>query len=59
MRALLHEAYLRLFGNPQAQFVDRSHFLSLAARVMRQVLVDYARASDTETQRGRIGPASR
>jgi len=42
--ALLNEAYLRLFGRQLPQFSDRSHFLGVAARVMRQVLVDYARA---------------
>jgi RNA polymerase sigma factor (TIGR02999 family) len=42
--ALLHEAYLRLFGGELPQFNDRAHFLGIAARVMRQLLVDYARA---------------
>jgi len=42
--ALLNEAYLRLFGNQAPQFSDRAHFLGIAARVMRQVLVDHARA---------------
>ncbi len=30
--ALVHEAYLKLCGNPQQQFADRSHFLAVAAR---------------------------
>jgi len=42
--ALLNEAYLRLFGSQLPEFRDRAHFLGIAARVMRQVLVDYARA---------------
>lgn len=50
--ALVHEAYLRLCGTPQQQFADRSHFLAVAARVMRQVLVDYARARATQKRRG-------
>jgi len=41
--ALVHEAYLKLHAAPQAQSVDRVHFLSLAARAMRQILVDHAR----------------
>jgi RNA polymerase sigma factor (TIGR02999 family) len=41
--ALVHEAYLKLCGNPHQQFADRIHFLAVASRVMRQVLVDYAR----------------
>ena len=42
--ALLKEAFLRLFGGASPQFSDRAHFLGIAARLMRQVLVDYARA---------------
>ena len=42
--ALINEAYLRLFGNQNPAFADRAHFLGIAARVMRQVLVDHARA---------------
>jgi RNA polymerase sigma-70 factor (ECF subfamily) len=41
--ALLNEAYLRLFGGQVPQVADRAHFLGIAARIMRQVLVDYAR----------------
>ena len=41
--ALLNEAFLRLFGRQLPDFSDRAHFLGVAARVMRQVLVDYAR----------------
>jgi RNA polymerase sigma factor (TIGR02999 family) len=42
--ALLNEAFLRLFGRQLPEFSDRAHFLGVAARVMRQVLVDHARA---------------
>jgi RNA polymerase sigma-70 factor (ECF subfamily) len=41
--ALLHEAFLRLFTGPAPAFADRAHFLGIAARVMRQILVDHAR----------------
>jgi RNA polymerase sigma factor (TIGR02999 family) len=41
--ALLNEAFLRLFGGTSPQFSDRAHFLGISARIMRQVLVDYAR----------------
>jgi RNA polymerase sigma factor (TIGR02999 family) len=41
--ALVHEAYLRLVHNHQASAADRPHFLALAARAMRSILVDYAR----------------
>jgi RNA polymerase sigma-70 factor (ECF subfamily) len=42
--ALVHEAYLRLAGARRLDASDRPKLLSLAARVMRQVLVDHARA---------------
>jgi RNA polymerase sigma factor (TIGR02999 family) len=41
--ALVHEAYLRLAGLNQIRLQDRTHFLSMAARVTRQALVDEAR----------------
>jgi RNA polymerase sigma factor (TIGR02999 family) len=42
--ALVHEVWIKLFepGNPD--FADRRHFLAVSSRVMRQVLVDHARA---------------
>jgi RNA polymerase sigma factor (TIGR02999 family) len=40
---LVHEAYLKLAGGP-VRAADRTHFLAIAARAMRQVLVDHARA---------------
>jgi RNA polymerase sigma factor (TIGR02999 family) len=42
--ALINEAFLRIFGNTVPDFHDRAHFLGIVSRVMRQVLVDYARA---------------
>lgn len=42
--ALVNEAYLRLAGSADLRITDRKHFLALAARVMRQVLVEHARA---------------
>lgn len=46
--ALVHEAYLKMMGDQQRGFADRLHFLAVASRVMRQVLVDYARARATK-----------
>jgi len=43
--ALVNEAYLKLFDHGQPQFADRAHFLAVMSRVMRQVLIDHARAS--------------
>lgn len=42
--ALVHEAYIRLVGIHSARFRDRAHFLAMASRVMRRLLVDHARA---------------
>jgi RNA polymerase sigma factor (TIGR02999 family) len=42
--ALVHEAYLRLFGGTVPTFANRAHFLAIAARSMRQILVERARA---------------
>ncbi len=42
--ALVHEAYLRLVGPSPVHFADRAHFFAVAARVMRHILVDHARA---------------
>jgi RNA polymerase sigma factor (TIGR02999 family) len=50
--ALVHEAYLKLIGENRPRFADRAHFLAVASRVMRQVLVDYARARDTKKRAG-------
>ena len=41
--ALVHEAYLRLVDQTQAQWADRAQFYAIAAHVMRRVLVDHAR----------------
>jgi RNA polymerase sigma factor (TIGR02999 family) len=41
--ALVHEVYLRLVDVDRLTFENRAHFFALAARLMRQILVDYAR----------------
>ena len=41
--ALVNEAYLRLIGLDAPQWESRTHFFAIAARLMREVLVDYAR----------------
>lgn len=41
--ALVNEAYLRLVNIRNVQWQDRAHFLAVGARVMRRILVDYAR----------------
>ena len=41
--ALVHEAYLRLAKREKMRFENRAHFFAVLARIMRQILVDYAR----------------
>ena len=41
--ALVHEAYLRLVDQSNPRWEDRSHFYGVAARLMRQILVEHAR----------------
>ena len=41
--ALVHEAWLRLVGNGEAKFANRSHFFAVAAEAMRRILIDKAR----------------
>jgi RNA polymerase sigma factor (TIGR02999 family) len=46
--ALVHEAYLRFRKSENLTIADRNHFMALAARVMRRILVDRARARQAE-----------
>lgn len=50
--ALVHEAYLRLIDVDRIDWSGRSHFLAFAARTMRRVLVDHARARDADKRAG-------
>jgi len=45
--AVVHEAYLHLVNQATANWQDRVHFFAVAARVIRNVLIDYARARAT------------
>ncbi len=49
--ALVHEAYIRLVDQTRVHWQDRTHFFAVAAKIMRRILVDYARAR----QRARRG----
>src|SRR5215213_7992485 len=42
--ALVHEAYLRLVGGEPVEWQSRAHFFGVAAKAMRSILVDHARA---------------
>ena len=50
--ALVNEAYMKLVGSPGADWRDRAHFVAIAARAMRQVLVDHARRRDAAKRGG-------
>jgi RNA polymerase sigma factor (TIGR02999 family) len=52
--ALVHEAYMRLVGQSKPNCQSRAHFLSIASRVMRQILVDHARKHNAGKRDGGI-----
>jgi len=54
--SLVHEAYLRLAKPESLALNDRRHFFSVAARVMRQVAVDDARARTADKRGGGVAP---
>jgi len=53
---LVHEAYIRLVDAPSVDLPDRAHFLALASQVMRNLLVDRARARAAEKRGGGMIP---
>jgi RNA polymerase sigma factor (TIGR02999 family) len=52
--SLVHEVYLRLLDQRRVDWQDRLHFLRIAARVMRRVLVDHCRARLTQKRGGAL-----
>ena len=52
--ALVHEAYLKLVDQDQIDWKNSLHFRSVAARAMRRVLVDHARARNAEKRGGKL-----
>lgn len=53
--ALVHEAYFKLVDLRRARFRDRAHFLAMASRVMRRLLIDHARARRAARRGGGAG----
>jgi RNA polymerase sigma-70 factor, ECF subfamily len=49
---LVHEAFLKLLGNPVNTYTDRRHFFAVAAIVMRQILINHARGRAAEKRGG-------
>ena len=52
--ALIHEAYVRMIEQEMPSWLNRAHFFGVAARLMRQILVDYARARNADKRGGGV-----
>lgn len=50
--ALVHEAYLRLVDQTAPQWVNRPHFMAVAATAMRQIMLDYAKRKNRAKREG-------
>src|SRR6185295_20058169 len=50
--ALVHEAWIRIVPNAAREVNGRGHFMAIAARAMRQILVEHARARDSRKRGG-------
>lgn len=56
--ALINEAYLRLIDAKRVRWQDRAHFFGVAARLMRQILVDFARERGYQKRGGAVRQVS-
>jgi RNA polymerase sigma factor (TIGR02999 family) len=56
--AIVHEAYLKLFDQKNAEWESQAHFLSVASKAMRHILVDYARRRKAEKRGGNVSRVS-
>jgi len=56
--ALVHEAYLRLIGQKNLSWQNRAHFFGIAARVMRQILVNHALNRNADKRGGHLHKVS-
>ena len=50
--ALVHEAYQRLIGQNEIDWQSRAHFFGVSARLMREILIEYARAKNRQKRGG-------
>ncbi|WP_138429526.1 sigma-70 family RNA polymerase sigma factor [Fodinibius saliphilus] len=50
---LVHETYLKMIDQSKINFTDKSHFLAISSRCMRQILIDYARKKTAEKRGGK------
>ena len=51
---LVHEAYLKLVDSASANWADRGHFFAVAAKAMRQIIIDYARQASRKKRGGSV-----
>ena len=51
--ALVHEVYMRIADQTASTWKDKAHFLGIAARVMRQILVDHSRRKNAKKRSGK------
>jgi RNA polymerase sigma factor (TIGR02999 family) len=51
---LVHEAYLKLVDSAHANWTDRGHFFAVAAKAMRQIIIDYARWASRKKRGGGV-----
>lgn len=56
--ALVNEVYLRMIAVSEVQWQNRAHFFAIAARVMRQILVDFARRHQASQRGGTVQQVS-
>ena len=56
--ALVNEAYLRLIDTSRVNWQDRTHFFAIAARLMRRILVDFARSKNSLKRGGELQEVS-
>jgi len=52
--SLLHEAFMDMAGREQARFADRARFMAYAAKVMRTLIIDYARGRKAQKRGGQF-----
>jgi RNA polymerase sigma factor (TIGR02999 family) len=50
--ALVHELYIKLFSSESIEWRNRGHFLAVAARQLRHIIVDYARSQNADKRGG-------
>ncbi len=50
--ALVHEVYLRMIGQNKVEWQNRAHFFGISARLMREILIEYARGKNSQKRGG-------